>query len=273
VWKRHVAPLLGGSQLRQLRPSVIDAYASDLHAAGVGDATIRKALGMLQGMMRRAVVWGYISSNPVPDVTKPQRRRERAVQAIPPATVEALRARLRPRDAALVSVPAYAGLRPSEALALEWSDVGERTLLIDKALVLGETGATKTRRNRTVPLLRPLASDLAAWKLASGGRSALVFPMSDGRPFSDSCYRNWRAREFGPAAEAIGLDALRPYDLRHSFASLLLAEQRNPAEVAEALGHSLQTLFSTYAHVLNELRGQPRQTAESIIRKARAKAA
>jgi hypothetical protein len=35
---------------------------------------------------------------------------------------------------------------------------------------------------------------------------------------------------------------LRPYDLRHSFASLLIAEQRNPAEGARQLGHTLQTL-------------------------------
>lgn len=77
-----------------------------------------------------------------------------------------------------------------------------------------------------------------------------------------------RKRRFRAAANAAGITA-RPYDLRHSFASLLFAEQRNPAEIAEQLGHSLQTLFGTYTHVIEELRGQERVPAEDVIRMAR----
>ena len=62
---------------------------------------------------------------------------------------------------------------------------------------------------------------------------------------------------------------MRPYDLRHSFASLLFQEQRNPAEIAEQLGHSLQMLFSTYAHAIDDLRGQKRVSAVTLITKAR----
>jgi hypothetical protein len=54
--------------------------------------------------------------------------------------------------------------------------------------------------------------------------------------------------------------ASHPYNLRHRFASLLFAEQTNPAEVAGQLGHSLQMLFGTYAHVIEELRGLERWT-------------
>jgi integrase len=47
------------------------------------------------------------------------------------------------RDATLVSGLAYAGLRPGEALALTWAEVGERTILVEKALALGVTKTTK----------------------------------------------------------------------------------------------------------------------------------
>jgi hypothetical protein len=43
----------------------------------------------------------------------------------------------------------------------------------------------------------------------------------------------------------------------------------NPAEVAEQMGHSLQTLFSTYVHVIEELRGAKRRPAQDLIRDAR----
>jgi hypothetical protein len=50
---------------------------------------------------------------------------------------------------------------------------------------------------------------------------------------------------------------------------LLLAEQSNPAEVAAQLGHSLLVLFSTYAHVIEDLRGTGKVDAEAEIRAAR----
>jgi integrase len=53
-----------------------------------------------------------------------------------------------------------------------------------------------------------------------------------------------------------------PYDLRHSFASLMFHEQRNPLEIADMMGHSPQVLFSTYAHVIAELRGAAPISAE-----------
>jgi integrase len=97
----------------------------------------------------------------------------------------------------------------------------------------------------------------------------LVFPTPAGLPWTDLDYRNWRRPHFNRAARESGLDAVRPYDLRHSFASLLLAEQTNPAEIAAQLGHSHQVLFSTYAHVIEELRGSGRVSAEEEIRGAR----
>jgi integrase len=85
--------------------------------------------------------------------------------------------------------------------------------------------------------------------------------------------RNSRKRFFTPAARAVGLEKPRPYDLRHSLASLLFAEGVNPAEIAETMGHSLQTLLDTYTHVIEELRGQERRSAEALIRDARERVA
>ena len=60
-----------------------------------------------------------------------------------------------------------------------------------------------------------------------------------------------------------------PYDLRHTFASLMFHEQRNPLEIAEMMGHSPQVLFSTYAHVIAELRGGSPISADDQISAAR----
>jgi integrase len=276
---RYIVPRLGKYQLRRLTPQVLQQFVSDLDAAGVGSATVLKILALLSGILRLAEEWGQIRSNPVRLVRKPRQTRRRAVRPLAPETVEAIRSRLlrqgRHRDAVLISVLAYSGLRPGEALALTWGDIREQTIIVDKALALGETKETKTRKNRTVGLLKPLASDLAEWRMASGRPSddCLVFPMQDGRPWTESKYRNWRREVYVPTAEAVGLEKPRPYDLRHSCASLLFAETRNPIEIAEHMGNSLPVLLSTYMHVLEELRGQPPRSAEVLIRQAREKTA
>jgi hypothetical protein len=135
------------------------------------------------------------------------------------------------RNATLISVLAYAGLRPHEAVAeLRWEGIGEDFI---------QVYSSKTKRSRTVPaLIKPLMADLAAWKkatTASTAAKALVFPDKHGEPWSKTAQGNFRNREFKPRAP----EGARIYDLRHGYASLLIREGVDPAEVAERMGHSL----------------------------------
>ena len=171
-----------------------------------------------------------------------------------------------------MSVLAYAGLRPGEALALTWGHVRERTILVERAVALGELKTTKTARTRTVRLLAPLAADLREWHIGQGraGDEALAFPGRGGDVWGDDAWRYWRRRVFTPAAKTTGLDSrVRPYDLRHSFVSLLLAEGANVVEIARQAGHSPTLTLSTYAHLFDEAAGVDHESAEDQIRRAR----
>jgi integrase len=160
----------------------------------------------------------------------------------------------------------------SEALALTWGDVGEQTILVEKALAFGTAKETKNRRMRSVELLAPLAADLRGWRMASGRppAEALVFPRHRvGGPWNDDAYRAWRRKVFAEAVKGAGPPAMRPYDLRHSFASLLFAEGRSVIEVAQQLGHAPSMSLDVYGHVLAEVAGQPRRPASELIAEAR----
>jgi integrase len=274
VWDKHISPRLGGYELRELSLDVCQRFAAELAAAGVGPGARRKALVLLGGVLQRAVEWGRLAANPVRVVHKPPGRRARAVRPFAPATVEAMRGHLllrgRLREATLVSVLAYTGARPGEALALRWADVGTRTLLVERAVSDGMMKVTKTGQTRSVRLLGPVRADLTEWRRASEARSdsALIFPAADGRPWRRTAWQNWRRRVFTPAAEATGITGARPYDLRHSAASLWLHEGRTIVEVAAWMGHSGQMALSTYLHVMSDL-GDDRVSAEEAIRQAR----
>lgn len=299
MWGRHIKRRLGAMQLRQITPLVLSEFVRELQDAGVGAPTIRGCLGLLQSMFARAVEWDRASVNVVKLITKPRTRRKRAIRPLTPANVEALRRHmlLNPRhglrDATLVSVLAYAGLRPEEALALEDEHIGETTLLIEQKWVDGQIvpGQKTSRPPRSPPLLDVLRADLQAYQTRCGRASGLIFARADGGPWQDHEWRDWRTRVWQPACEAIGLarithttivrDGKReikrtyegpvPYDLRHSFASLLIHQgEHSLVQIAEWMGNSTATLLSHYAHLIADTKSKSILATERAVRASRA---
>jgi integrase len=122
--------------------------------------------------------------------------------------------------------------------------------------------ATKTTKTRTVPLSSALKADLDAWKRQLGSPTADAFILSraDGEPWTTDDYRNWQRRRFRTAVKATGIGLARPYDLRHSAASLWIAEGRNPVDVGAWLGHDPTMTLRTYAHVVADRDPNDRRT-------------
>jgi integrase len=193
----HLLPYLGDYELRAITPMLVEDLRAQFDRQRVGVPSQRKALMVLQGILRRAVVRGLIPANPVTVVDKPRQPPTRRPEPLAPATIEQIRARIQPRDAILVSLMAYAGLRPVEALRARWADVGERTLHVH---------ASKTERPRVIKLLAPLAQDLNEWRLACGRPpdGALICPTHDGNEWELHDRQNWRRRVYQPAAKAAG---------------------------------------------------------------------
>jgi integrase len=271
LYDHHIRPYLGAIALRDISPETIGRWQADRLAAGAGPVAVRHAMELLGSVLEHAFIAGRIPANPVRRVKKARRPRREEAQALSPNTVEAMRSALGSRDATLISVLAYAGLRPGEALGLRWRDIRDRTLLVQRSVSLGEEADTKTRQHRTVRLLAPLASDLHHWRVAAGSAddSELVFPGRDDRPWTQAAYQSWRRRAFHRATQAAGLAHARPYDLRHSFASLLLHEGRSVIYVARQLGHDARLTLTRYGHVIDELEDMPRIEAEAAIANAR----
>jgi integrase len=275
IWTRHIRPSLGGVAIRSLTPGRVDAFRQSLEEAHVGAATVTKALAVLSGACRFAVLRGMIDGNPVREVRKPKPRRKRFVGALAPSGVERIRVSLlstgRVRDAVLVSTLAYAGLRPGEARALRWSDVRSGSLLVERAVARRVIKATKNERLRAIRLIEALADDLAMWRELAQFSDAedFVFANRTGMVTSDYDWRNWRKRVFARAATSAGVAIGRPYDLRHSFASLLIHEGRSLAEVAVQLGDAVATVASTYTHEFVEADALPHEPAADAIEAAR----
>jgi site-specific recombinase XerC len=260
----RIVPELGSMRLREIRPATVESWIAKMQRRGDGAPSIVRASAVLSAILQRALVADLVDMNAARAARKPRLAPPRRVDPIPPKDIEAIRSLLKLYDATLVSVLAYAGLRPeSEALPLTWGDVGEKTLRIH---------ATKTGATRHVRLLKPLADDLKAWCKSTGGNAqgtSLVFPR-DGGSWSNTDWQNWRRRVWRPAATEAGLPAgSRPRDLRSSYASLLIASGMSVVEVAQELGHSPSMCLTTYARAFAEYDPKRRISAEQAIKDAR----
>src|SRR5262249_54186378 len=148
----------------------------------------------------------------------------------------------------------------------------ERTLLVEKAADgQGGVKTTKTGQARTVRLLAPLAADLAEWRLlfSRGGDDDLLFPDRSGGVWDGGAWQSWARGAWAPACEVARIKNARPYDLRHSFVSLLIHEGRSVVDVARQAGHSPTMTLDVYAHVFDEFDISERVSAEDQIAQAR----
>lgn len=272
VLDTHIDPFLGGYKLSELRPKTLMEWQASRLNAGAGREQIGKAGMVLHGILKKAVALELLPSNPAAVLERPKVVR-RPKRPLSPEEVEGMRSRLLEADklggAVLVSLLAYAGLRPySEALARTWGDVTD-TLLVDTHVVEGQIiDGTKTELGgvRSVKLLAPLKEDLALWREATAGQDdELIFPRrKDGEPWTREDYSNWRNRTFKKVAP----DGVNPKDLRDTFVSLLIWEGRPVTYVARQAGHSPNVCLRNYAHIMEQV--EQSVPAETLIRKARA---
>lgn len=157
-YDRHIGPRLGGMRLQEIDAEVIASFQGDMIQSGAKPHAIRKAMVLLGAILQRAAEGRRIPYNPQRVVRKARLPRSPEVRPLAPATVERLRAALGQRDATIISVLAYAGLRPGEMRVMRWDDIRDEALMVD---------ASKTGQRRRVRLLSALTDDLDAWKASS----------------------------------------------------------------------------------------------------------
>jgi integrase len=155
--------------------------------------------------------------------------------------------------------------RELQALRARWRD-------IRSTLRLTEPKSTRSRRTIRLPqvvarALQDHRTRQLEERLAAGGEwtdSGLVFTTPVGTP-QDA--RN-STREFAALLRAAGLPPIRFHDLRHTAATLLLAQGGDPRTIMETLGHSQISLtLNTYSHVLPALQADATSKLDAILRR------
>lgn len=183
--------------------------------------------------------WGYLDLNPAVGVRLPHRHPVKLKVTFQPSEVAKLLGHLKEPNRTLVFLIAVTGMRISELLALEWSDIDfeRRQLHIRRTFYRGNFGLPKTNTSeRVIPLSGGLLFALQQHRQhVRKSAMDLVFPNADGKPYEAA---NLLHRVLHPALTNCGLPKTGWRVFRRSVATTL-SEMREPVRTAQhVLGHS-----------------------------------
>ena len=245
----YVLPAFGDRQLRNISTADIDGLIQGLLKAGKSASTVRYCVSMLSRAFDKATKLYLIQDNPVKNATRPKLGQSKNAPYDDLQLLQFLTAALEFRlHAVLMVLLATTSLRPSEAFALRWSDVDlwSGIVQVSRSLVRFKGGYTfeapKTARGRRGILLSPHTTYLlAAWyaQCLPASPESLVFPNTTGEPLHIAYVYHG---VFEKVVERAGLPKRRMYDLRHSHATVLAANEVSPRVVSERLGHASSAL-------------------------------
>lgn len=286
----HIVPALGHHQLTKLGPQHIQRYMNEKltdgrvekrenQAPGLSAKTVRYHRSILSMALSQALKWGLVGRN-VADLVDPPRAIKFEIQPIDAKQAQGLLEAIKgDRLEALFVVALSLGLRRGEALGLRWQDIDfdKRTLRVSQSLarlngrlVLSEPKTKSSSRildlpQTLLPKLREHRNKQLEEKMSAGPKwtdSGLVFTTSKGTPIDPRKVK----RRLDALLKAAGLPHFRVHDLRHFFASLLLAQGVPLKVVSDMLGHTqISITADLYTHVLPAIRKDAVDLMDSIL--------
>src|SRR5215813_238695 len=273
---KHIRPVFGPVKLRALHRGHVKALLAKKRAEGLSKNSVRLIRSTLSVMLSDAVDDAVLQVNPALGTGRRGRKRPDTIgeterqKKIRAMTYEQLatflafsEARCSWREHVLFLLLADAGLRPGEACGVQWANFNAttQTLLVERAVTnSGRIKTTKTGEARTVDLssrlvsaLTDLRSHLEAEAVLAGkeGIGPWIFEKVGGH--GANAGQPIRPRRvgklFGWVARTAALPHFVLYDLRHSFASHLIASGATIDYVSKQLGHASPVMtLSVYTH-------------------------
>lgn len=252
--RSRILPIFGQRPISGIRPLDVQEWIAGLQVEGVSPSRIRQAAHLLGAMMKDAVASGLVATNPCQSAKLPRMPR-REMQFFTAGQVESLTEAIAAPYGVLVLVLAYGGLRFGEAAALRQNacDLLRGRLIIRESLadVSGKLhfGPTKTHQRREVVLPSFLQEALGQHLDDEVGpeEGALVFSSPEGQPLR---YSNFVRRFWSPALSHACLPQVGVHVLRHTCASLLIAQGAPVKAIQAQLGHaSAELTLTRYGHL------------------------
>lgn len=268
---RHLIPEFGEMPVGSITKADVLSFRSDLGKIKgrngnrcLAAKTINRIIQVLRQILDEAGE-RYDFNNPADKVKRLKQRRV-DIQPFDMDEVRLIIESVRADYRQYMIVRFFTGLRTGELHGLQWKyvDFERRQILVRETLVKNRVEYTKTDGSqREVDMSQPVYDALKAQHEASGDLSRFVFCNRKGEPIDLDNFTN---RVWYPLLRYLHLEKRRPYQTRHTAATLWMAAGENPEWVARQLGHvDTMMLFKTYSRFVPNLTRQDGTAFDGLL--------
>ena len=250
LWHKHIAPVFGDTPVNTITRHRVQTWVHDMAQAGVGYETRRLAVLHVGRLLTAAADTGAVTYVATAGVSPGKRGQATDIYVPTQAQARAVINAVDPRYRLLVKVLALTGMRQGEAFALRVQDLD-----LDSTPAFAEVSRTvdasagkikprtKTGKSRKVTVAPALVDELRQY-IAGKDKDDLVFTSPQGRAIRAG---NWRRRVWDPAIAKAQqqdptMERFTPHELRHMYATNVLASGVPVFQVTKELGHSSTTM-------------------------------
>jgi integrase len=259
IFRAHFLPRLGTRPVDQIDRDDVYEVRAELrmrrgrHDGPLAASTVNKAMVLLTQCMNEAAL-RYEFASPCAAIKR--------LKNAPPEPrpfgldeVGLIDREIRSDYQDYVTTRFFTGMRTGEINGLRWRhvDLTAGVIKVRQTRSAGreqEGGKTAAAR-RDIPLLQPVREALERRRDTGSRPGDYVFQTPTGRPIDEHNFAN---RIWYPLLDRLGLEKRRPYETRHTTATLLLAAGENPEWIARLMGHAnTQMLFTVYSRYVPNL--------------------
>jgi len=266
----HILPTLGAMRIIEITPNTLHEYIRlKQKTTKLSNSTINKHIALIKGVFNNAFDNGLINKNPT---TKVKKLKEVKIEQSCLTQKEIFviletAQKHYPDFYPLLFTAIFTGMRQGEILALAWDRINfvEGYIKVDRSVYKNNFCTPKTKTSvRKINMPLELIRVLKEWRLrCTHSELNLVFPNEQGN-FMDS--HNLKRRKFKAVLRRSGVTEVRFHDLRHTFASVLLANDAHPKYVQHQLGHSsIKITMDIYSHLMPEAHQKGVDTLNKIL--------
>ena len=269
--KKHYLPAFGSIRVGHITRADILKFRSSLAKVsgrngneGLSANRINKIMDPLRRVFEEAAD-RYEFNTPFVRI-KPLKIKKSDVHPFSLAEVRKILDQVRPDFRNYYLVRFFTGMRTGEVDGLKWKyvDFERRIIKIRETIVAGEEDYTKTDSSqRDIAMSQPVFEAMQNQHKATARLSEFVFCNLQGQPLD---HNNVTKRVWYPLLSHLGLEKRRPYQTRHTAATLWLAAGEAPEWIARQMGHATtEMLFKVYSRYVPNLTRRDGSAFERLL--------